>query len=398
MADNFIAAREEKHPALIGSLYYFFQFVGAGSFFIFIYAYLSDPAYGINLNGSQIGFLSTLQPLMVVLLSTTIASIADKNRKRKLFTQIGLAGVGIATFLLKFQSTFAMVALLMLLSALFNSPIGSIADSLIARTAQRKNLNYGGMRLWGSFGFVVSSLTFGALWGIFGFKPMFNVAAITYLPMIFIVSRMEEGPVIAPGQRQPFIKLFTNKGLLLLLLATIFASTANSLTMTFNGMYVNYLGGGSLLIGLMTGLGAIGEIPMMFWSDRIGKRLKKTNAILLAYGIMALAFLGFSLTSNPALLPAFNVVKCIGYGLWMPLTIRLFTENTPPEWAAAAQSLLTISMFGISQLIAGPVGGVIYDKISPHAVYVFGILCFFAAVVVLMIATRRNHLRSTEKE
>lgn len=398
MAENSFAAREEKHPAFIGSLYYFFQFVGAGSFFIFIYAYLSDPAYGINLNGSQIGFLSTLQPLMVVLLSTTIASIADRNRKRKLFTQVGLIGVGIATFLLKFQSTFAMVALFMLLSALFNSPVGSIADSLIARTAQRKHLNYGGMRLWGSFGFVVSSLLFGALWGVFGFKPMFIVAAIVYIPMLFIVQKMEEGPVVQPEHRQPFFKIFTNKGLLLLLLATIFASTANSLTMTFNGMYINYLGGGSLLIGLMTGLGAIGEIPMMFWSDKIGKRLRKTNAILLAYAIMALAFLGFTLTRDPAWLPAFNVVKCIGYGLWMPLTIRLFTENTPPEWAAAAQSLLTISMFGISQLIAGPVGGVIYDNISPHAVYAFGILCFGAAVVVLIIATQRNHLQTTENE
>lgn len=374
----------QKNLALTGSTYYFFTYVVMGSFGIYLNVYLAD----LGLSGQMIGWLAILSPLMMILLSTSIASFADRKRRRVLINQICLTGMAVATFLLQFQHDVIGIALFMLMIAIFNSPTSAIADSLIARVAQRNKLNYGGMRLWGSFGFVVSSLLFGALWQRFGFRPMFTTAALLYIPAVLIAGRLEEGEVIESGEHRPFSELFRHYGLMLLLVATFFAGISNSLTMIFNGIFAHSLGGGNLLIGMMAGLGALGELPMMYYSDRIGSRLRVINTIMLSCVIMAAGFLGFGLSTSPGLLPAFNFVKCIGYGLWFPLTIRLFTENTPPEWSASAQSLLAISMFGVSQLAAGPIGGAIYDYAGPNAVYFFGIGCLAVSIIILGLATR----------
>jgi hypothetical protein len=60
----------------------------------------------------------------------------------------------------------------MLVLAVFLTPFTSIGDGLVARMAHRNGFNYGGMRLWGSFGFAVSAAVCGATWQSLGNKTM----------------------------------------------------------------------------------------------------------------------------------------------------------------------------------------------------------------------------------
>ncbi|HSB65736.1 MAG TPA: MFS transporter, partial [Anaerolineales bacterium] len=134
-------------PALSGSLYYLFTFLGAGAYNPFVYVYFTD----LGLSGKQVGFLSILGPVMTMLFSTAIASLADRRHSRRRFAQVALSGCAIIVFFLRFPTSFNGIALLMVIYAIFFSPLMGLADGLIARAAQRFNLNYGGMRLWGSF-------------------------------------------------------------------------------------------------------------------------------------------------------------------------------------------------------------------------------------------------------
>lgn len=371
-----------------GSLYYLLSFLCTGSYMPFLFVYLAD----LGLSGERIGWLATLNPMIMLLLATTIASFADRKNRRVRTVQIALTGMAILIFLLGRASTFTTIAGLMLLIAIVSSPLMSVADSLIARMAERYNLNYGGMRLFGSLGFATSALVFGALWQRLGFKPMFVVAGLLFLPIVWITGKLEEVPVKKEESRRPMSDLFRDAGLVLLLAATFLAGISNSLSMTFAGVYARWLGGGNLLIGMMTAFAAYFELPSMFFSDRIAGRLKRPNTVILSYGLMAVAFLGWTMASNPNVLPFFSIIKGIGYGLWFPVTVRILTQRTPEEWASTAQSLLAIGMFGLAPLVAGPVGGWIYDAISPAAVFVLGILSLAMAAVVLWWASSHGKL------
>lgn len=377
--------------ARLGSLYYLVNFLGAGAYMPFMYVHYAE----LGITGQQIGWVSVLSPLMMLLLATPIAALADRRRWRVRILQGALAGLAATLFALSLPRTFGWIAALMLLMAVVSSPIMSVSDGLIARMAQRHHLNYGGMRLWGSFGYAVSALAFGALWQLFGFQWMFVLAALFILPVIWLAGRFEELPASTQAGSQPVSDLFRDAGLVLLLVASFLAAISNGLAMTFGGIYARSLGGGDLLIGMMIAFAATSEILTMFLSDRILRRLHGVPTLLLAYGLMAGAYLGWVLVPDPNAILAFSILKGLGYGLWHTATVRLVTERTPETRAATAQSLLAVSMFGLAPLMAGPAGGWIHDAFSPAAVFWLGIVALGGAALSLLLASLRGKFAST---
>jgi MFS transporter, PPP family, 3-phenylpropionic acid transporter len=383
-----VVPSKKLNPAWSGSLYYLGAFLCHGSYGPFLYVYFSE----LGLSGQQVGWLAIGSPLMTLLLATPIASLADRKRWRVRIAQIAMFGMGVVLFLLRYPTTFTGILGLGLLMAILSSPVMSITDSLVARMSQRHHLNYGAMRLWGSVGYATSALAFGAVWQRLGFGPMFLVGSLLFLPLIWVTGRLEEGQPKDQQEQGKIVELLSDPGLVLLLLATILAGIANSLSMTFEGIYVRSLGGGNFLIGMMIAFAAYSELPTMFFGDRLAKRLRRPNTVILAYGLAICAYLGYILIPNPAILPLFSILKGLGFGLFFPNTVRIVTERTPEKWASTAQSLMTVGMFGIAPLVAGPLGGFIHDAIGPAAVFGLGTLALGLAAIVLWLATKRGKL------
>ncbi len=379
-----------------GSLFYLLFYLCNGAYVPFLYVYFSD----LGLSGRQVGLLASLPPIVTMLLTTTVASYADRHRRRVQVTQVALAGTCVTFFLLRLPVTFASIVPLMFFWAVFSTPTINISDGLIARMAHRNRFNYGGMRLWGSLGFAISALGCGALWQAVGFRSMFIAGSVLCLPPLLLASRLEEGPVTEVRGHKPVSQLLRDRGLVLLLAATVLSGIACSLAGTFGGIYARSLGGGNTLIGAMGAFGALAELPTMFFSNRISERINETNAALCSYGLMAGAFLGYALTHNPDLLLVFAVVRGLGYGLWLTSTVRLVTKRTPEEWASTAQGLLTMCLFGLAPLAAGLLGGLIYDSIGPAAVFELAVGSLAVGGFVILLAARRGRLGepSVEKQ
>jgi PPP family 3-phenylpropionic acid transporter len=375
-------------PRLSGSMYYVFSLLMAGSFMPFIYVYFTE----LGLSGEFVGWLSTMAPVITILFVTFISSIADRFHKRVRIAQIGMLGSAISMLMLHFFTSTTAIVLLMFLYAVFSNPIMALGDGLISRMAKRHGIVYGSMRMWGSLSYSFASLVFGIVWQRLGYGTMFLVTAALYLPLIWVINQVEEGPVIASEKRVPVSVLFRNAGLVLLLLATLLAGMSNSLFLTFGPIFARSLGAKSTLIGMMVAFGGLAELPAMFYNERISDRIGKVNAILLAFILMAAGYLGYIFTKNPIYLPAITIIRGLGYGLWWMATIRLVVDLTPEEWAATAQSLLVVCSFGFSPLIAGPLGGWIHDVINPAAVFGLAILSICLGGIVLLIATMRRKL------
>jgi PPP family 3-phenylpropionic acid transporter len=374
------------NPIRSGSLFYLIFFLSTGSFGPFLYVYYSE----LGLSGQQVGLLAAFFPLMTLLFATPLSSLADRKRWRIRMAKTSILVVSVIFFFMQFPSTFLGLSLLMLPMAFFFSPVMSIGDSLIARMAQRYNLNYGSMRLWGSIGYATAAFAFGAIWNRVGFTPMFVVGSLIYLPLIWVTGQLEEGPPRASQDRTPITKLFRDTGLVLLLIGIFLAGVANSLSMTFEGIYVRSLGGTSFLIGLMSAFAATSELPTMYFGQRIGIKLHGANAIILAYMLSCSAYLGFVLLPNPTIMPIFSILKGLGFGLFFTNTVRLITKRAPEEWASTAQSLMSVGMFGLAPLLAGPLGGAIHDHIGPAAIFGLGALTLMLAAIILLLGTVRG--------
>ena len=219
---------------------------------------------------------------------------------------------------------------------------------------------------------------------------MFVTGSLILLPLIWVISQLEEGPHSNPDKHAPLTQLFQDTGLVMLLFGALLAGIANNLSMTFEGIYVRSFGGTSFLIGLMTAFAAISELPTMNYSERIGRKLPGATVIILAFTLSCAAYLGFVLLPNPMIMPIFSVFKGLGFGLFFTSTVRLITQRAPDEWASTAQSLMTVGMFGLAPLIASPLGGAIHDHISPAAVFSLGALALFLAGIMMALGSIRG--------
>jgi PPP family 3-phenylpropionic acid transporter len=372
--------RSRLGPARPGALFYL-AFYGAHAAYI---PFLSVFYAQRGLSGSEIGLLAAVGPLVALVGAPGLAALADRRGWQGPMLRLGLAGTALCLLFMPLPDSFAGLLLVVGGLALAGSPLMSIADGLIAQMATRRNLNYGQMRLWGSVSWVVLPALGGALWQQMGLGLMFLLASLLFLATIPLVQLFDqEQPRVAQAAAP---RPGAGNGRMRVVLAGSFAlGLGMSMTVTFAAIYLDRLGG-QVLVGLFTGAAALSELPVMLWSERIMRRLGGPRTLLLGYALMGGAFLGLAVFTQPALLLAAGLVRGLGFGLLVPTTVRLIAGWAPAGRVATYQGWLNAGLWGLAPLIAGPLGGVIYDTAGPAAVFLVAAGAATVAGLVLALA------------
>jgi PPP family 3-phenylpropionic acid transporter len=377
-------------PAASGALFYFSFYGAAAAYLPFISVFYADR----GLSGSEIGVLAAIGPLMALLASPALAALADRKGWRRRLLVLSLAGTAVALLIVPLPTSFVwFLPVVALLSAVGSASI-PVADSLVARTAARRGLSYGKMRLWGSVSWAVVAAVGGALWEQAGFFTMFAVASLLFLATIPSAGRLEEDRPSRSQARPPLRLVMADVRLRVVLLATLGLGTAMAAMYTFSAIYIDQIGGQSL-VGLFAGVMAISELPVMHWSERIMRRLGGPLTLVLAYACFGIAYVGLGFLQSPALLLGVAFLQGLGFGLFLPTTVRLFADWAPAEWSSTSQGILSAGLWGLAPLIAGPLGGVIYDNVGPVAVFFAsaGVIAMAALVLVLAQFASVFHIR-----
>jgi MFS transporter, PPP family, 3-phenylpropionic acid transporter len=375
--------RRRLPPAVRGALYYLGYWGVVGAYIPFLYVHFAR----LGLSGAEIGALAAIFPLMTLTVGPPVAALADRRGWRVRIIAVAIVGLAAALALLALPRSFAPLVPLMVLMSLFRCPIAPIGDSLVVRMAARHRLDYGRMRLWGSLGFALVAVVCGAVWQRVGFTPMFFVAGALFLPVALFALLLEEGPVVERTGRRSLGVLARDPALVALLGATILAGASLGVSGTFEGILMDALGGGEFLIGLLLGVTAFSELPAMRYGGAIARRLRGAPAILIGYGLILAAHLGYALADSPGLLLALATLKGCGFGLFFVLTIRLVDERAPDEWSATAQAIMVAGAWGLAPLIAGPLAGLVYDAYGVQAVFAACAAAVVLAALVLAGAT-----------
>jgi PPP family 3-phenylpropionic acid transporter len=380
--------RTAFRPKIRGGAFYLSFFLSTGSFSPFLNVYYRE----LGFSGQQIGTLSVVFPLMSLIFATPIAAMADRKQWRIKILQVGIVIGAVFISLLGFPDTYLMMALPLGLIAIAFSPVMSIADSLIVNMASRNDLNYGNMRLWGSVGFAASAMIFGMVWQRFQFTLMFLTGSLLMVPLFLIASTLDEVKTQDYGERQSIAGIFKDSGLVILILVSFLMGISNAMSMAFEGIYVTTLGGGNMQVGMVVGVAAVGEILTMHKSRAIASRLLNANTLILSLVMMGIANIGYVLVGNPWVMIPLAAIKGLGFGLFFTNIVRIVNERAPKEWVTTTQSLRAIAMFSVAQLVAGPLGGLVLDRISPSFIFVIGAAALGMAALVVGIAKQRKIL------
>lgn len=138
-----------------------------------------------------------------------------------------------------------------------------------------------------------------------------------------------------------------------------------------------------LMLVLFNAVYAIVALPMGILSDKLGRR----RVLALGWFIYTLVYLGFALSST--IWQVWLAFVSLGiYSATVEGVSRAFIADLAPAEMRGTAYGLYHSTIGISVLIGGLIGGVVWDAISPAATFYFGAGLAFLAMLGIMALIR----------
>ncbi len=372
-----------QSPQVWGAWFYggFWGIVGAYIGFLNVYFVRS------GFSEIAIGVLSTLPPLLMLVVAPPVAAWADRHAKRVTLVFWALVGMGVSLLAMYFARGTLGLALTFLGLSLGYSLVLPLGDGLIARLAAHHRLEYGRMRSWGSLSFAVCSVAFGWLWGQVGYQPMFWIAGILLILLAPSALVLEESPAPPPGERFRLRSILRDRGLLKVMLVALFFGFGLGFTDPFVGVSLERLGGSPFMIGLLFFCIALPELPTMQYEQTLARRIGNAPTLVLGCVVFALGYALLALATRPEHMLLAAPMLGVSYGLVFVGTVRIVDAKVSAERISTVQSIRHALSFGIAPLLAGPLGGAAYQQFG-QGFYWLTAFCLLIALGIVLWGRR----------
>jgi PPP family 3-phenylpropionic acid transporter len=243
--------------------------------------------------------------------------------------------------------------------------------------------------MWGSFGYGLTTLVAGAIFGWGGYALLFVLsAAVTALSALLIRALPARTAEKAnPGQRA---KMSRGINFYLLAGSVFLFYIGNAAFSGFSFIYYQKeLGADNGLIGLVTSLSAWSEIPAMLLIDWLIRRWNLRRMLIIGTAGLAVIWLMLSMLHGTSLLLPTLLILGTFFACQTVAITLLIAEISPPEIVATNQALIQVTVPGIATLLTGLASGWIFDQFGGRVLFqTIGILGLVSALLIVLVRRR----------
>lgn len=360
--------------------FYFLFYAGAASllpFFVIFYQ-------SLGFNGTQIGLLTGIPPLITLIGAPLGTRLADATRRHKLIMGMGLAVTAIVSILLPAMSSFLVVFGLIILFNIFISPVGSLADSATMTMLGEQKAMYGRIRMGGTFGWGFFALIAGALVENHGLRVAFWLFSGITLVNFFVSQRFHFGEHGGQSTDTGGIGTLLQSRRWITFLLNAFLGGVGAFTVaSFLYPYMAELGAGETMMGIASMVAMVTELPVFFLGDRLIKRFSAHGLFIISLILIGVRSLLYAAVSVPFLV---LIVQALG-GTMFPAMwlagVSYADEHTPAGLKSTGQGLFGAMAFGFGSAVGGFVGGLLLESIGGRGMFfVFGIIILAGLALV----------------
>jgi PPP family 3-phenylpropionic acid transporter len=380
---------ESSRNLWIMRVYYFLWLGGLGFFWPFFNLFCAR----LGLNGTQIGWIASISALMALIFSPIWTNIAVKSGKGRLILQISLITTAILAIILGQQVTFLLILVINAIRIIAFAAISPLSDSLAVTVTESTRSGFGSIRVWASVGWCPIVLIAGWLIEQKGISIIFVGTSATMIlaaiSLIFInhswLNTKRSQSEISHSLFSVINTLLHNRAAVGFGLLLIAIGIGNCGVQQFEILYMDKLGSSEFLIGVAGMIGAIIELPMMPWTDRL-LRGKSTARQLLLFSMLSYAVLRLMVYFFPsvAMIIITRVLAGVSFSFYIIAGIRYISDLLPDPARGTVMALYTVTLINIINIFATPLTGMAYDLFGApwmYAIaalgYLIGWLCLY---------------------
>ena len=381
----------EKHSAWLRLFLINVSFwVACGSCAPFLSAYYKR----IGLSFTQIGVLLAIGPIFAIFIQPLWAMLSDRTGKRKLLLILLALCTAGAYLLYYLGASFAVCLLAVLVVSLFSLALLPLCDALVIDRANAYGFPFARIRIGGTLGY--AAMVFGA--GMFLEKfdgAQFAVASVTYLLFAGAVMLLpqggareeaapaREGAVPARKKAVPAREsIFDTSEILFVLALALIESLGLGFCGSFMGSYAVELGFGSSLIGVLSCISALSEVPILLFAGKLVDRFGEIPLLIFSGVMMSLRLFLTGMGLVPAMISA-QLLQSVTYMTTYICCTQYISKHVRAGKMSQGQSALAIVQSGLAAVASNLFGGMLVDAVGTRQA--FFAVAAGALVVALLV-------------
>jgi len=311
-----------------------------------------------GLSDSQIGLLMATGPWIAVLASP----LADRLGRRRPIL-IGLTLLFAAAYMALFgvQGFWAILAA-MCVAGLAQAPLAPTTDNLTLFAQARGLADYGRVRLWGSFAFIVASLVVGRLLSALPEATILWVIVIGAVVMVLASLAVPEiRPDVRHTDRSPFAALLGNRVFLLFLGVAVVLMASHAVYYAVGSLHWRRAGVDPTVIGLLWAEGVVAEILLFAYGRRALARFSPVGLLMLCALAGLVRWPALAATTDVGWLILIQALHGLTFGAAHLGGMAFIGRAVPEAYSGTAQGLYTAVVAGLGLGTMLAVAGVLYQ-------------------------------------
>ncbi len=323
-----------------------------------------------------IGSIASLQSWTRVVAPYGWGWLGDHRGHRVPLIRLAAASAAVAAVGLLWAREYTTVALVTVAVFLANGGVVPLSEAMLARFLRTEDgidtARYGRIRVWGSVGFIVAVVLFGAVLERVGIGWFPGLVLAMYLLLLAAAMRLPSTPdqTTVQARSSGVWRVLARPAVAWFFASVFFTVLAHTALYAFFSLYLVELGHGKAAVGLFWGVSVVVEILFFWFQGRFFDRADPHRWLQRAAAVAALRFaLIAALGAHAAVLLFAQALHALTFAGQHAACIVLINRWFPSALRGRGQALYTVLGYGLSGVIGGVGGGWISSRWGYAAVF-----------------------------
>jgi len=373
-----MVAKKVPDKFVLGSQY-FIHFGVMGIYLPFFNLY----CYHLDFSGYQIGMLSALRSMALILFPLLWGGLADRFQLRKpIYILCMILSTAVWTLYLLTTRYEAMLAITFLY-AVFRAPVISFLEAFTMDILAGEKKSYGRIRVWGSVSFILTVVVVG---------KVIDHYALKFILYLILTGSILQGvlafklPDLKPAKNSSFftgIRLLLNQQVVVFLCCGLLMLVSHGTYYGFFSIHLESLGYDKMFIGITWAVAVIAEILVMVSSGRILKILSLKNVLFYSFMAAVIRWLALFLFRSPVAILLTQVLHALSYGTFHIASILYIDRLAPADAKTVGQAVNNSITYGLGMMAGFLLNGYLYEQLGSYALFgISGLIALAGGVAV----------------
>jgi len=376
-----------------------FKFIISSQYFIYFgvlgifLPYFNLYCYHLGFTGLQIGILSSLRSLAMVLFPLIWGSLADRFQIRKpIYILCTFLSTSVWLLYLYFVDFWPML-LITALYGIFYAPIISFLEAVTMDVLGKEKKSYGRIRAWGSISFIGMVLVLGKIIDLYSVDIILILILAGSLILAAISIRIPAIKAKKQDLLQPGAGSLLDSRVIIFLFCAFLMLVSHGAYYGFFSIHLDKLGYGSTFIGVAWALASTAEILVMVKSEKIFDRFSLENVLFFSFLMAAARWMILFFAGSTVVILLSQILHAITYGSFHMASVLYIDRLAPGQSKTLGQAVNNALTYGLGLMVGFFINGYVYEITGSHTLFLMSALIALAGGMLFQsyqLAVRRQ--------